>query len=145
MTYLLGIDPGAKGAMAVLDCETLLVKTYDLPADIPSLHSLVLSLPHIKCCTLEQVYAGEKMSKRAVGVMFEQFGAIKSALAWRSIPVETVRPSHWKPALSVPADKTAARRRASEFFPDCADQWPLVKHDGRAEAALIAWYGRRYE
>jgi hypothetical protein len=30
---------------------------------------------------------------------------------------------------------------ASQIFPDCADQWALVKHDGRAEAALIAYYG----
>ena len=40
-----------------------------------------------------------------------------------------------------PADKNASRRRASEFFPDCADQWKLAKHDGRAEAAMLAWYG----
>ena len=30
------------------------------------------------------------------------------------------------------------------MFPYAANNWPLKKHDGRAEAALIAWYGARY-
>jgi hypothetical protein len=31
---------------------------------------------------------------------------------------------------------------ASQYFPDSADQWARVKDDGRAEAALIALYGK---
>jgi hypothetical protein len=34
-------------------------------------------------------------------------------------------------------------RRASELLPRFAGLWPLVKHDGRAEAALLALYGAR--
>lgn len=141
MTYLIGCDPGKHGALAILDCDTLQVETHDLPDSIPALHDLIAGLPKIQLCTLEQIHAGPQMARRTIGVMFEQFGVIKSALSWRSIPVQTVRPSVWKAALNVPADKTAARRRASEFFPDCADQWRLAKHDGRAESALLAWWG----
>jgi hypothetical protein len=43
----------------------------------------------------------------------------------------------------VPAAKDGARARASQLLPGAADQWPLVKHDGRAEAALIALWGIR--
>lgn len=138
---VLGIDPGRCGALAVLDCETLQVSTHDLPASVPALHELISDLPNIRLCCLEQIHAGPQMARRTIGVMFEGFGVLKGALSWRSIPVQTVRPSVWKGALNVPADKAAARRRASEFFPDCADQWKLAKHDGRAEAALLAWYG----
>lgn len=144
MVCLVGVDPGAKGALAVLDTATLRVQTHDLPADVAQLHDLVSDLPEIRCAVLEQIHAGPQMARRTIGVMFEQFGLIKGALAWRSIPVVTVRPSVWKPALNVPRDKTAARRRAAEFYPDDAGQWARVKDDGRAEAALIAWYGRRY-
>lgn len=138
---VLGIDPGRNGAIAILDVDTLQVETFDMPADTSALHNLISGLPEIRICTLEQIYAGPQMSRRTIGVMFEGFGVIKGALSWRSIPVQTVRPSVWKASLNVPADKSAARRRASEFYPDCADQWRLAKQDGRAEAALLAWYG----
>jgi len=141
---ILGIDPGRKGALAVLDTQTLRVTCHDMPATVAGLHDLLVSLPVIKLCALEQLHAGPKMSSTSVAQMFEAYGALKGALTWRDIPTFTVRPSQWKPALNIPADKTAARRRAAEFFPEDADQWPLVKHDGRAEAALIAWYGRKW-
>jgi len=144
MSIILGIDPGRKGALALLDNHTNRVTTHDLPDTVPALHDLIVSLPVVRFAVLEQIHAGPQMSRRTVGVMFEGFGALKGALAWKSIPVHPIRPGIWKSALSIPADKTAARRRAAEFFPDDADQWALVKHDGRAEAALIAWYGKRW-
>lgn len=142
---ILGIDPGRKGALAILDTDTRRVICHDLPDTTDQLHELIAGLPEIRVCALEQIHAGPQMSRRTIGAMFEGYGILKGALAWRSIPVQTVRPSQWKPALNVPADKTAARRRASEFFPDDAHQWALVKHDGRAEAALIAWYGLKWK
>lgn len=142
---LLGIDPGRNGALAILDTDTRRVTCHDMPATTPELHDLIAGLPEIRVCCLEQIHAGPQMSRRTIGVMFEGFGLLKGALAWRSIPVQTVRPSVWKQSLNIPADKTAARRRAAEFFPDDAHQWALAKHDGRAEAALIAWYGLRWK
>jgi hypothetical protein len=35
--------------------------------------------------------------------------------------------------------------RANQLLPFCTDMWPLKKHDGRAEAALIAVYGHLSE
>lgn len=55
--------------------------------------------------------------------------------------VEKVHPSHWKAVMKCPADKSLARQRASEVWPEHAGAWTLKKHDGRAEAALIAKYG----
>jgi len=45
--------------------------------------------------------------------------------------------------LRVPAAKDAARARASQLLPHAANQWPLKKHDGRAESACIAYWGLR--
>ncbi|MGN7867761.1 hypothetical protein [Paracoccus sp. 22332] len=141
---ILGIDPGRNGALAILDTDSLQVVTHDMPVDIPGLHDLIAGLPEIRVCCLEQIHAGPQMARRTIGVMFEGFGVLKGALSWRSIPVQTVRPSVWKAALNIPADKTASRRRASEFFPDCADQWVRARDDGRAEAAMLAWYGLQF-
>ena len=49
----------------------------------------------------------------------------------------------WKRALGVQKSKDAARARASQLLPAAAAQWGLRKHDGRAEAALLALYGAR--
>jgi hypothetical protein len=43
----------------------------------------------------------------------------------------------------VPKAKDGARARASQLLPAGVQLWPLVKHDGRAEAALLALYGVR--
>jgi hypothetical protein len=47
-------------------------------------------------------------------------------------------------ALGVPKAKDGARAMASKLFPAVATQWHLKKHDGRAEAALIALCGARW-
>lgn len=141
MTMILGIDPGRKGALALLDSETGRVACTDMPETTAALHDFIAGLPIIHCAWLEQLHAGPVMGSKSVAAMFESYGVLKGALAWRSIPINTVRPSVWKQKLNCPADKGGAIRRAAEIFPDDAHQWPLKKHDGRAEAALIAWYG----
>jgi crossover junction endodeoxyribonuclease RuvC len=65
-------------------------------------------------------------------------------LAALGVPMSFVAPATWKRALQVPAAKDGARARASQLLPAAAGHWPLVKHDGRAEAALIALYGLRF-
>lgn len=145
MTNILGIDPGKKGAFALLDTGTNRVTTQDMPDTLQGLQALLIALPPVHVCVLEQIHAGPQMARRTVGVMFEGYGQLKAALFWQGIPVRTIRPADWKGALNIPADKSAARRRACEFFPDDADQWARAKDDGRAEAALIAWYGMRWK
>ena len=145
MSIILGIDPGVNGALALLDTDTRRVTCHDMPGTTEALHDLLMSLPVVKLAVLEQLHAGPKMGATSIARMFEGYGILKGALAWLSIPTQTVRPSQWKPALNIPADKTAARRRAAEFFPDDAHQWRLAKHDGRAEAALIAWFGVKWK
>lgn len=140
----IGIDPGRHGAIALYDKHTRRVTCYDMPDTTDALHEFLLGLPPVEFAALEQLHAGPQMGRTTVAAMFEGYGIIKGALAWCSIPVYTTRPSEWKPRLSVPADKTGARRRAGEIFPDDAHQWTLKKHDGRAEAALIAHFGLKW-
>jgi hypothetical protein len=70
-------------------------------------------------------------------------GWLAGVLASRSVPLTLVPPVRWKRALGVSKDKDGCRARASQLLPKAAHQWPLRKHDGRAEAALIALYGAR--
>jgi crossover junction endodeoxyribonuclease RuvC len=90
---------------------------------------------------VEQVGA---MPGQGVSSMFafgKSFGAVLATLATLKIPTTLVTPQKWKKALGVPAAKDGARARASQLMPQHAHNWPLVKHDGRAESALLAYYG----
>ena len=62
-------------------------------------------------------------------------------LALRNISQKWSMPIRdWKAALNLSSAKSASREQASLTFPDDAAQWARVKDDGRAEAALLAWY-----
>jgi crossover junction endodeoxyribonuclease RuvC len=62
-------------------------------------------------------------------------GIVHGALGALEVPMELVTPQQWKQEMHVGRDN--ARQRASQLLPAGSRLWPLVKHDGRAEAALI--------
>jgi hypothetical protein len=80
--------------------------------------------------------------KNAVTIA-QAYGELKTCLFFAGIPTFEVDPSTWKKSMHLSADKNASRALASQYFPDSADQWSRVRDDGRAEAALIAYYGAR--
>ena len=142
MSIFLGIDPGKKGAIALLDSETLRVQAHDMPATTAELHDFIVTLPIIKSCVLEKLHAGPVMGRTTIATMFMNYGILKGALMWRDIPFSEVRPNKWKPAMNLSGDKSASREMAMQIFPDDAEQFKRVKDDGRAEAALLAQWAR---
>ena len=137
----LGIDPGRQGALAVMDYHGMTVETQDMPDTISGLHDLLLRLPAVVSAMVETPFYPRMVGTKTVAVMAENFGALKSALLWREIPTFECRPAEWKKALGLSPNKDESRAKASQFFPTCSGQWSRKKDDGRAEAALIAWYG----
>lgn len=150
-----GIDPGLSGAVAFLDAPSGWMRAEDLPVhqlarggkakrevDAVGLADLLRSAK-IGHAFLEQVGPMPKQGVSSVFSFGKTYGVIIGALAALGIPVTRVPPALWKRTLLVPAAKDGARARASELMPQSAFLWPLVKHDGRAEAALIALYGCR--
>lgn len=76
---------------------------------------------------------------------FGQTCGLMEACMWSvGIPVIMVHPAVWKSGLKCPAGKDGARALASRVLPAGAGLWPLKKHDGRAEAALIALWGSKF-
>jgi crossover junction endodeoxyribonuclease RuvC len=144
---IIGIDPGANGAMAVLDGDRVTI--LDVPKVAGEIDYVAWAkewgavLPFLSHIWIEQVGA---MPGQGVTSMFnfgQVYGFVK-ALAYASgTPVSFVRPQKWKVGVGITAGaaKGASRIRASQLFPQHADLWKLVKHDGRAEALLIAYYG----
>lgn len=87
----------------------------------------------------------ERNSMGSQGAMMETFGGIRAVLAVLRMRVVPTYPQSWKRVYDLDKNKTAARERAQQLFPDMQDQFKRVKDDGRAEAMLIANFGRMKE
>lgn len=152
---ILAVDPGLSGAFVYYDGIALSIRdmpTYVAKAgarrtdrrfiDEGAVVNLVRSCArHAKILVIEQVGGIPGQSASSAFVFGRGVGIIIGAAHAFGLRIETVAPSTWKSALRVPADKRASRARASELLPAYSDQWPLQKHDGVAEAAMIALYG----
>lgn len=153
---IIGIDPGQTGAVAAIyptgghvvlvDAPVEMVKkgkgskTEYLPAEMARIIS-EFSPSH---CYIEKVGA---MPGQGVTSMFnfgKGYGLWIGILAALGIPYTLVTPQAWKKEIMQGVgDKDAARGRAQQLFPSMASQLSRKKDIGRADALLIAEYGRR--
>jgi crossover junction endodeoxyribonuclease RuvC len=150
----IGIDPGISGAIAVLDGDGEIVQIFDMPIvelkignaikKRVSPQSIVSELHLFKNddvhAVIEQVNA---MPGQGVTSMFsfgKTAGILEGILAGMVFPYSHVIPGRWKKHHNLNASKDAARELAMRTWPSKADLFKLKKHDGRAEAALIALY-----
>ena len=155
MSFVIGIDPGAGGAVAILEKSGQLVQVFDMPSVevvvggkakrrvSPEMLAAELRMYNVAgtVAYIEQVGA---MPGQGVSSMFafgEAFGLAKGVLAGLTIPVQTVTPGKWKKALNLNAGKDGARAKAAALWPDMAGEFRRVKDDGKAEAALIGHWG----
>lgn len=98
---------------------------------------------HEKCRTCGSTGPGQGsvssfLTGRGFGIWEGIIGALK-------FPVDEPTPAHWKPAVGIPnkSDKEASRVRALKMFPEMGEQLSRKKDHGRAEALLLAEFGRR--
>lgn len=147
---ILGLDNGLSGCLAFYDCAELML--YDTPVfdgdkktlDLQRIKAL-LELEQPDVAYIEKLTPLPKISGVSGFSMGVSEGAFLGLLTALNIPYVMVRPAVWKKFFNCPADKDAARKRASELLPQFSHNWPLKKHDGRAEASLIALYGMYQE
>lgn len=154
MTLYLGIDPGLSGALAFLDPVNNSLEVFDMPTHTVKsngknkrkidLHGLAIIIRDrafkVQVGVVEEVGA---MPGQGVTSMFSfgfSAGCAQMAVAMAQVPLVLVTPRVWKSAMRLKSNKDESRRAASRLMPQHAHLWPLVKHDGRAEAALLAQY-----
>lgn len=136
------------GALAVYDDNGELC-IYDMPVyernktkrvDVAALAGIIKN-ETIDYAVIEQVNAFGMGASSAYNFGWS-CGVVEGVLGALKVPFYYVTPQVWKKALQCPKEKDSARARASQLFPDQKENWwPLKKHDGRAEAAMIALYG----
>jgi crossover junction endodeoxyribonuclease RuvC len=161
----LGIDPGITGAIAMLDGDTNEVELFDTPlVTIKAGKSLknemnaaqvALMMQSITAgkeamVTIEKVQAMPGGGERTMGATSafnfgKGFGIWLGIIAALQLPFEQVHPMTWKSAVlrGMPKEKDASRVRAMELFPKAAKHLSRKKDHGRADALLLAVYGKR--
>jgi crossover junction endodeoxyribonuclease RuvC len=158
MTAVLAIDPGLSGAIAAYDGYILLVE--DLPVSKQkakkrlNLGRLMSQVPYLASCVVAGDFLVEQvgaMPRQGLSSAFNfgfTVGAIHMAAHGAAMRLHTVTPAQWKFGVGLnavsgqdqKARKNASREKAIELFPQYADLFARVKDDGRAEAALMAWW-----
>ena len=157
MSFIIGIDPGANGAVAILDNKTGdLVQVFDMPsveitiggknkkrvAPYLLAEELRLYNVHGTRAIVENVSAMPGQGVTSMFAFGHAFGLALGVLAGMGITADLVTPAKWKRDLKVNPGKDGSRLLAMTLWPDKAGEFKRVKDDGRAEAALLAHWLR---
>lgn len=149
MTYYIALDPGlTSGAWAVIDHHGHYIDCGDIPNDGDRVKAMEL-----KACLLRSVPAGEdmqivienvfampKQGLSSTAKFMRATGCIE-AVAQMLGAVHFVRPQEWKKHYKlIGTEKTASLAMARAIWPTAPLK--LKKHHGRAEALLLAQWGK---
>lgn len=149
----MGIDPGASGAIVVLDTDDYSIEVIDMPTakikrgprTVNQVDAVALSnalRPYAGGCTaiVERVHSMPGQGVVSVFSFGRAAGVLEGVLAALDIPFSLIPPATWTKAMRLFGGKDGSRARAQELFPDQAHLFARKKDDGRADAALIACY-----
>jgi crossover junction endodeoxyribonuclease RuvC len=151
-----GLDPGKTGALAILygdntveffDVPRVVLKGKDVPAyaEWQTNWHMALELAGVDKAVIED---GAARPGQGVSSMFKIGRTLGFAhaivLGVRPRPaVQFTTPGQWKAKLGLlNSSKGASREKAVSLFPSVESRLTRAKDDGRAEALLIAHYGR---
>lgn len=157
--FHIGIDVGLNGAIALMRPDGTL-SIVDMPTGevkvggkvkrriIPELLATSIEGMVGNCHVVAMVEKVSAMPGQGSVSMFQfgtSYGLVLGVLAALQIETHQVSPATWKKHFRLTASKDASRMKACSMFPaQAAALFSRVKDDGRAEAALLAVYGRDF-
>lgn len=161
MTTYIGIDPGKKGAIAILS-ENEPARVFDMPLmpdGTVDARKLFCDIPAAEddFCILEKAQSMPNQSSSSGFVYGKGYGAILATLQILRIPYMEVRPDIWKKHFSISkkkggsailksASKKIAVAKAMALFPQVPKETFYGPkgglRDGKAEALLLAEFGK---
>lgn len=152
---ILGVDPGCYGALTLL-VDGRIQRIEDMPnlklrrgksdkAEIDG-YSLAALLRELApdLAVIEQVGGMEGQAAGAAFNFGRAAGAPEYMLKAMGVRVEMVAPATWKKFMKLKGGKDASREAAMRLWPMEAGLFSRVKDNDRAEAALIAEWGRQH-
>ena len=147
MVFIIGIDPGLSGGIALLGREDgpVAVKMPETERDV---WDTIQDFCPVALACIEQVGSMPKQGVSSTFKFGRNYGFLRGCLIGSGMPFEQVTPVKWQRALSCLSggDKSITRARAQELFPRVL--LPSGKPHRRitnaiADALLIAEYARR--
>lgn len=151
-----GIDPGKTGALAIIYPDGF-VECYDVPTvklrgkEVPAWHdwqstwTSALGIAGADLVVIEDVSARPGQGVTSMFSFGRTLGFAHSIAVNHGESVQFVSPSVWKGKLGLlNSSKGASREKAVALYPQAKGLLGRVKDDGRAEAILLAHYGRKF-
>jgi crossover junction endodeoxyribonuclease RuvC len=168
---VVGIDPGLTGGVALLEGDLARVwdmptKAVKVGGEVreridPKQLALLLGdeafahlvVPEDGVAFIERANASPHMGVSSAFSYGEGFGIVRGILAHLNVTTQLVTSVKWKREMGLvkpgsrelgrndARDKQPSLELARKLYPQLADQLRLKKHEGRAEALLIAHYG----
>ena len=148
---VLGIDPGVRGGLAIVEIDNgaapRVIDAIDIPVtgvgakervDVLAIRTWIQTyMPDH--AAIERAQAMPKQGASSGFKYGRATGAIEAVIACCEIAITIVKPAVWKKAHHLRGgDKEGARQRALQLFPSAHALLARKKDHGRAEAALIA-------
>jgi crossover junction endodeoxyribonuclease RuvC len=155
MSLVIGVDPGKKGALALLDSYGELLEVDDMVCVGKWISAGLLAetikgwteergVPIEATLVLEDVYSSPQMGVASAFSFGRAKGLVEMAATMADCRLEYVTPAKWKRDMKLGKDKGEAREMAANRWPARRGWFSRVKDDGRAEAALIALWQVRH-
>ena len=145
MIYI-GIDPGAKGAMALLsDDNKPMIIPFDQERYIETIWGLKCEDAECICC-IEAVHS---ISGQGIASSFkfgQTYGWLLGMLDAIGIPYQPISPQKWKKEFGLTSDKAQSVEVCKRLFPSLnlkRTERSKKDDDNCAEACLLALYAKR--
>lgn len=150
--FVLGIDPGIQGALALLSVTARKIEMiWDMPVTDgrvdPARLAAIVEMCKVRGSVVAAVELVGGLPRQAGIFNFGvSAGILQGALGALGIPFTLIQPAQWKGAMGLrrtvnetqAQNKTRARELAIKLWPEMAGEFKRIKDDGRAESALIA-------
>lgn len=148
MSIYIGLDPGKKGAMAIIGYSHETGETYMckiIPYD-PQEYIKVLKQYNNATVCIEQVHSISKQGIASSFTFGSMYGWLLGVLDAIGVSYQTVSPQKWKKHFGLNSDKAKSVEVCKHLLPQ-ADLRRTDRcrkdDDGMAEAALLAIYAKR--
>lgn len=149
----IGVDPGVTGAIAFYRPKPYALAVFDMPTRVRAsgrkeVDAMALATTigdftsgHSTIAVIEKVAAMTGKESAASSFQFgRSFGIVLGVLAGFGVTTIETRPAVWKAMMGLGRDKNDSLVKARQLFPR-SKRFVLQKHNGRAEAALLAHMG----
>ena len=152
MQQVIGIDPGEKGAIAVLNVGSGAVcvdAVHDMPSKLSVLAEIIRGISLNSAACIESPFtntkgdADKELAKLIRKLpLLANYNRIIGMCAMCGIPVQSVAPRTWQATFAVSGKRNGytSINQCLKVFPECSDLLIVEGHhyDGRSDALLIA-------